>query len=148
MDAQSETARAKSLFVAAIVFVASGIYAYSELMYLIRGKTTTATITEAYKVGKGVTDRGQEVRIDYEFTDADGNKRTGSDRPGEGWQVPPDRKVEVRYRPGADGSSRIAGRIGWITLGIFAICLGVVGFFGYRLWREAKDAYAKPNRKR
>jgi Protein of unknown function (DUF3592) len=151
MDAESESGRAKALLVAGVLFLASGFYAYSELMYLVRGSDTTATITEASKVTKrgrfGVS-RGQQIEIEYKFTDADGNNRTGTDRLDEDWPVPSDRKVAIRYRPGADGSSRVAGRIGWITLIIFGVCLTAVCVFGYRLWKEAHDAYAKPKRKK
>lgn len=151
MDAQAETGWAKALLVAGVLFLGSGIYAYSELMYLIRGRDVTATITEAHKVtkrGRFGLSRGQQIEVDYRFKDHEGNERTGSDRMDEDWPVPPDRKVEVRYRPGPDGSSRVAGRIGWITLIIFGLGLTTVCVFGIRLWREANDANTKPGRKK
>jgi hypothetical protein len=151
MDAESETRRAKALLFAGILFLGSGIYAYSELMYLIRGRDTTATITDAYKVNKrsrfGLSNRKQ-MQIDYQFADADGNSRTGNDRMDEDWPVPSDRKVAIRYRPGQDGSSRVAGRIGWLAISVFFACLAGVCVFGYRLWKEGHDAYAKPGRKK
>lgn len=147
MDAESETWRAKALLVAAVLFVASGIYAFSELMYLIRGRDATATVTEAQKVtkrGRFGLSRGEQIEVNYRFKDADGNERTGTDRADDDWKMPADGKVAVRYRSGADGPSRLAGRIGWVSLGIFGVCLAAVCVFAYRLWREANDAYAKP----
>ena len=151
IDAQSETARAKWLLIAGVLFLGSSIYAYSELMYLIRGRDTTATITEASKVtkrGRFGLSQSQQIEIEYKFTDADGNDRTGSDRLDDDWKIPTDRKVAICYRPGQDGSSRVAGKIGWVTLVIFGICLTGMCVFAYRLWREANDAYAKPGRQK
>jgi len=148
----TESGRAKALLIAGILFLGSSIYAYSELMYLVRGRDTTATITEAYKVtkrGRFGLSGGQQIEVEYKFTDADGNARTGSDRVDDDWPVPPDRKVAVRYRPGPDGSSRLAGHVGWTTLIIFGICLTGVCIFGFRLWREAYDATRdSPRRKK
>jgi hypothetical protein len=151
MDTESETGRAKALLIAGVLFLGSGVYAYSELMYLIRGRDATATVTEANKVtrrGRFGASRGEQIEVEYRFKDTDGNERTGSDRADEDWTVPRDRQVSIRYRPGADGSSRLAGRIGWVSLAVFGVCLAAVCVFGYRLWREANDAYAKPGRKK
>src|SRR5438270_472533 len=111
IDSHHETARAKALLVALALFLGSGFYAYSELMYLLLGRDAMATITEAYKVtkhGRFGMSQSQQIEIDYQFKDADGNDRTGSDRLDEDWKVPADRKVKIRYRPGTDGSSRVA----------------------------------------
>ncbi len=151
MDDAAESGRAKALLIAGVLFLGSGIYAYSEFMYLVRGTDTNATITEANKVtkrGRFGSSRGQRIEIEYKFTDADGNARTGMDRVDTDWALPADLKVPIRYRPGADGSSRIAGQVNWFALILFGVGLTAVCIFGYRLWKEANDAYAKPGRKK
>jgi hypothetical protein len=150
MDADAETRRAKYLVFAGIAFLISSIFVYSELMYLIRGTETTATIKEVSRVekrGRFGTSRGHKLVIDYEFKDGEGRQREGSDQVDADWAVPADRRVQIRYRPGEDGSSRLAGHVSWGAIIIFTVCLVAVGIFGFRLWREATEE-TKGSRKR
>jgi hypothetical protein len=48
--------------------------------------------------------------------------------------------ITVRYIPGPDGASRLSSQVNWIGLGIFALSIAALAFFGYRLWREAAEA--------
>ena len=59
-------------------------------------------------------------------------------------------KVAIQYTAGADGSSRLAGHVNWVGLTLFALSLGAMGMFGFRLWREAAEATGdqKPRRKK
>ena len=47
--------------------------------------------------------------------------------------------ANLRYTPGANGRSRIAGEVNWIWIIIFAASIASIGFFGFRLWREFQE---------
>ncbi len=144
------TWQARIWIVAVVLFLGSAYYSASEFLYLVEGRDGTAQIDEAYKVrnrGRFGRNRGQVLLVNYSFKDADGNARKGSVRQNDDWPVPPDRKIAIRYRPGIDGSSRLAGQVAWVGLFIFFACSAILAFISYRLWKEARDAYARPVRR-
>lgn len=152
MDADSELVRAKWLFISGFLFLVSCCICYDEVIYLLSGREVKANVTRAYEFTRrrfGVV-TGKSLTIEYTFTEPDGTHRSGSDTVGTDWEVPATGGIPVRYTPGAEGRSRLAGRVNWVGVGFFVISLGVLGFFGYRLWREASKALGpgKPKRAR
>jgi hypothetical protein len=143
MDPDSELARAKWLLAAGAMFLVSCFVCYSEMTYLFRGQQTQATVTQIYEVarrGRFGISHGTSLSVEYTFTEPDGTRRMDSDTVSSDWEVPPNRTVAVQYTPGPSGRSRLAGHVNWFGIGFFVVSLGVLGFFGYRLWREASQA--------
>lgn len=145
MDTESETWRAKILIAAVVAFVISCFFVYAEFMYLVDSREATATISKAYKIEKrgrfGVV-KGYRLAVEYDFVDNEGRTRSGRSDVSEDWSIPPDGKVKIRYRSGEDGASRLVGQVSWVAVILFVACLTAVGIFGYRLVKEANQAYA------
>ena len=113
---------------------------YAELAYLLSGHETTANVTKAYETtirGRFGIGRGTKIVVDYTFAEPDGTRRTDSCNMSSDWI--PTQQVTVRYTPGANGRSRIAGEVNWIWIIIFAASIASIGFFGFRLWREFQE---------
>jgi hypothetical protein len=152
VDTDSELARAKWLLFSGAFFLASCFICWGELAYLLRGRRTDATVTKAYEVtrrGRFGIGSSTALTVEYAFAEPDGTRRTGSDTVPPDWDLPPNGKAPVQYTPGEDGRSRLAGHVHWAGLAIFAVSVVVLGFFGYRLWREASEATrpARPRRR-
>jgi hypothetical protein len=144
VDQENELARAKWLLIAVLLFLVSGCISYGELDYALRGHDAEARVTKAYE---SRSTRGRtSLTVEYEFTEPDGTRRKGMNSVPTDWPVPPDGTVVVRYTAGADGNSRLAGRVNWIGLTLFAISVGAVIVFIVRLLREAADE-PKPRRR-
>jgi hypothetical protein len=152
MDTDSELARAKWLFFSGILFIVSCFVCYSELMYFLREKQTQATITKAYEVtrrGRFGLGSGTALTVEYTFVEPDGTRRDDRDTVSPDWELPSDGTVPVQYTPGAEGRSRLSGHVNWFGIGFFVVSVVVLGVFGYRLWREASEAYKpRPSNRR
>jgi hypothetical protein len=151
MDSESELARAKWLLIFIALFFISGCMSWGEMMYLIVGKDAEARIAKVYEStrrGRFGLARGTYLTVEYSFMESDGTQRTGMDSVALDWPVPESGKVRVRYRAGADGESRLAGHVNWGALALFGVSFGFVGFFAFRLWREASDATRERPRKK
>jgi hypothetical protein len=152
MDRDSELARAKWLLFSGILFLVSCFICYGELMYLLRGKQTRATLTKAYEVtrrGRFGLSSGTVLTVEYTFVEPDGTRREDSDTVSPDWELPSDGTVPVQYTPGSEGRSRLAGHVNWFGIGFFAVSVVVLGVFGYRLWREASEATKpRPSKRR
>ncbi|WP_020472813.1 hypothetical protein [Zavarzinella formosa] len=143
MDSDNETARAKWLLGAAVVFLASGCVSWNELIYLLGGRNTQANVEKVFEInrrGRFGLGGGRQLTVEYAFTEPDGTKRTGTDTVPMDWPPPVNGKIPVQYTAGEKGSSRLAGHVGWIGVTLFALSAGSVAIFGYRLMREANDA--------
>jgi hypothetical protein len=141
----------KVLVFAIVASIASFFFTINEFLYLVNSREATATISKTYPAvtrGRFGSAKSQKLAIEYEFVDADGLRRSGRDDVRGDWPIPSDGKVKVRYRPGEDGACRLAGRVNWGAILIFIVCLGVVGFLGFRVIREANQAYAPRGGKR
>lgn len=152
MDAGHEIAKAKWLILAGIAFLITGCVSWGEFIYLITGKTAEATITktaEVTKRGRFGISTGTKLEVSYSFTEADGTRRTGADTTDLNWSVPTSGKTPVQYTPGVEGDSRLSGKVNWIALSIFAVTLLAVGWFTFRLIRQASAEVhdKKPNRR-
>jgi hypothetical protein len=150
MDRDNEFGRAKWLALSGLAFVISCFVVYDEVVYLVRGRVATANVTSAYEVTTrrfGVV-TGKSLTVEYTFTEPDGTPRSGSDTVSASWVLPETGGIPVRYTPGAEGRSRLAGHFYWAGVVFFFVALLVMGVFGYRLWREAKEAYEPKKPKR
>ena len=150
MDSESEIARAKWLLGAVAVFLVSAFISYREMVYLARGRDTEAKVTKAYEMRRdqlfGLIPVKKLV-VDYEFTDANNHRRTGSDEVSGDWPLSPSGVVPVRY---TDGYSRLVGHHNWFGVGLFVASLIYLGGSGYWFWRHVSAAMSdqKPRRKR
>ena len=143
MDTDSELARAKWLFFSGILFIVSCFICYGELVYLLRGKQTQASITAAYEVprrGRFGLSRSTVLTVEYTFVETDGTRREDSDTVSPDWKLPSNGTVPVQYTPGSEGRSRLSGHVNWFGIGFFVVSVVVLSIFGYRLWREASEA--------
>lgn len=152
MDRDNELARAKWLLGSGVLFLASCFACYSEMVYLLSGHKIDAAVTEAYEVTHRTRfgmSQGKALTVEYRFAEPDGTQRTGSDTVASNWDLPPTGTIPVQYTPGAEGRSRLAGHINWLGIWFFFVSIGVLAFFGYRLWREAVEATrpSKPKRR-
>jgi hypothetical protein len=148
MDAENELARAKWVLMGGVVFVVSSIFSYRELDYALRGNKTQATVAKRYKIRTGRYGTSEALRIEFNFVEPDGTKRQGYDTVGTDWQAPADGLIRIQYTAGENGRSRLAGRANWLPIIILLASLGLLGFFGFRLWREAAEATRPRPRKR
>jgi len=148
MEDESEIARAKWLLGAVTVFLVSAIISYREFVYVARGRDTEATVMKAYEMRRdqlfGLIPIKKLV-VDYEYTDAENHRHTGSDEVGGDWSLPPTGTVPVRY---TQGSSRLAGHHNWLGLGLFGASLAWLGWSGFWFWRHVSEAVSdkKPRR--
>jgi hypothetical protein len=148
MDMDSELARAKWLLVSGALFLVSCFICYSELIYLLRGKQIHANVANVYEVHRGRFGQRMMLTVEYSFTEPDGRRRSGSAIVNPDWEAPANGMVVVQYTPGSDGRSRLAGDVNWFGIAFFVASVGVLGFFGYRLWREASEAVRPARSKR
>ena len=150
MDADQELTRAKWLLFSGLFFLVSCFMSYRELVYLVRGRVAQAAVTKAYEVtqrGRFGVSQGTRLTVEYTFTEPDGTRRSDSDTVDTDWPLPSNESVPVQYTPGAGGRSRLSGHVNWAWIAIFVVSLGVMGVFGYRLWRVAHEA-TRPARSR
>lgn len=141
-DVSVEVARFKWLVVSAVIFLISACVSWGELVFLVFSRTTQAEVTRVYQVtlyGRGGSER-RMTRVEYAFTEPDGTKRDGYDTVPTDWEVPAAGPVSVRYTPGADGSTRLAGHVNWLPVGVVVVSLGAMAVFVAILWREAIQA--------
>ena len=152
MDAGHEIGRAKWVIAAGIAFLVSGCVTWGEFVYLLTGKTADARVTKVVEVTKrgrfGVSS-GSQLEVSYDFAEADGTRRTGTDTAALNWPLPASGTTPVQYTPGADGNSRLAGKVNWIALGIFGVLLLTVGVLTFLLIRKARAEVndTKPKRR-
>ncbi len=132
------------------MFIASSVISYSEAAFVLYGRDTDGTVTHLYEI----TSRrgGTQLKVEYSFTEPNGIKREGTDFVSQGWAVPADRRVAVRYATGARGSSRLAGHPNRLAVVMFFISGAVLLAFFVRLMvlaiRESRDLEPKRRRHR
>ena len=147
MDHDHELKRFKGILIAGLLFLISGCFAYTELKYAVRSKTTDAQVSEAKRWLSG---RRQTPKIDlkYSYQEADGTHRSGRDDVPESW-VPGDLKtVQVQYIPGAQDSSRIKASERLMPVYFFAAMVVWLGYAIFKLAREANTPIARgPSRR-
>ena len=139
MDADAELRKAKWLLIAGAAFCVSGCFSLSELNYLVRGETAAGTITEVLDTDRGRPGRRRAVRlVKFRYEEADGTRRKQDAEFPPGWPPPGgEPEVPVRYVPGSEYSGRIAGTGRVWPLWVFGGSLLALGWFGWRLSREA-----------
>jgi hypothetical protein len=145
MDHENEIARAKWVLGALALFLISGCISYGEIAYFLNGQDAEATISKAYesRSRRG----GAALTVEYTFTEPGGTYRKGMESVPLDWPVPENRKVAVRYTPGEDGSSRLAGRVRWVWLCVFGGSLVMILVAAALLLREGAEEPA-PRRRR
>lgn len=149
MDVDEEAAKFKWVLRFGIGLLLSTFFAFGELKYFLFGKTVDATITKVERVESRSRRGGSNywTEISYKFTDKEGHQRTGSDQMDENWSGPREGTIQITYRGGADGISRLAGHYNWFGLIMwFAFFIPTAIFFGAMI-KESMD-YAKEKKAR
>jgi hypothetical protein len=152
MDMDSEGIRAKGLIVAGILFLISSCFTWSEMYYLLFGKTTDATVTNVseYTVrGRFGSNRGNKLSINYSFTEQDGTFRKGDDTVSTSFSGIYNNKVKVQYTSGENGSSRLYGntKTGWLIIFAFSL-LVLVGFGSWVAYASFANTRETPKKKK
>jgi hypothetical protein len=143
-----ELRRAKLFLAGLVLLVVSCVFGYEELSYLFLGRETSATVTGVKEITThGRTGEHTHREVEFTFVEPGGTRRTGSDRLDTSWTPPANGVIQVRYTPGADGRARLAGHVNWLGVGMFAVALCLVLFFGVRLWLQARAATRPRKRK-
>jgi hypothetical protein len=131
----------RGFFAVLIFFIISCFFGYRELTYLILGKDASATVTKVSVITTGRGTREHMYRqVAFSFVEPNGTQRTGEDNMSISWAPPSSGVVKVRYTPGTDGRARLAENVNWIGISMFAAAMGLLLFFGVRLWLEARAA--------
>ena len=136
-----ELRKAKLFFAGLVLLIVACFFAYQEFSYLIFGKGTSATVTKVSDVTtRSRTGEHTHRQVEFAFTEPNGTQRTGEDNMSTSWTPPSSGVVKVQYTPGSDGRARLAGHVNWIGIGMFAVAMCLLLFFGVRLWLEAREA--------
>lgn len=129
-----------------LLFLVSVYYSWQELVYLVRGRTAEATVTENYPMPSGRFGQNRSRVLDYHFRDTEGLPRKGADTIGMDEPIPG--MVTVQYTPGEKGRSRIHGHVRWWALAIFGIAVAGLAFALYQLNRHMDEVMAPKSKKR
>jgi hypothetical protein len=119
-----------------LLFLFSCLMCFDELQYQITGQETVASIHNIYQ---SASRRGMEQKVEYIWVEPDGNLRKSMFTTSLDWVQPDDGKLRILYTPGVDGKSRLLGHPPWFWIGSFVISLSVIGFFIFKIQREASD---------
>jgi flagellar basal body-associated protein FliL len=140
----TEAGLLKLLIVAIVVFLISACFSWSELVFLAFSRPAEAEVTKVAQVRdpNWLIRRGNRAvtQVEFTFTESDGTQRKGSDILPRDWDGPRQGPIAIRYIPGKDGSTRLAGHVKWTPLVIVVVTIGVMGVFVFFLWKEAKEA--------
>lgn len=101
----------RGVLTASLFFLYFGCLSFNELEYALQGRITTALVTQTHAyVTSGKSGPHHWLAIEYQFWDPSGQQRVERD------DVPlpdspplPNTIVNVEYRPGIGGASRISG---------------------------------------
>ena len=135
-----DLAKAKWLLWGFFLFLITGCLSYGELRYWMSGRDAEAVVSKSFETyGK----RGRPTNtatVEYDFVEPDGTRRGGSDDVP--LQKAPDvgDRVKVRYMPGADGKSRLAGNTRWLAVGGFLAACAVMAGGIIMLLREGAQS--------
>jgi hypothetical protein len=152
VDRDEELARFKWLLMTGVIFLVSALLSYTELKYLLWGKSAQGKVTKSFesRVGDVGLLRSPQLAVEYTFTDA-GTQRNEADSVPLDWPLPADGTVVIEYLAGSPNASRLQGHRHLWPVVFFSVALIAVGFFSFRLYREAREAvYGKrrPQRQR
>jgi hypothetical protein len=142
VDTENELGRAKWLLMAGLLFLVSCFLVYDEVAYALSGREAQATVTKSYLSTSGRPSLRSSARltVEYAFAEPGGGQRKGMSSLPADAVLPQSGTVAVRYTPGEDGRSRLAGHVNWWGITMFGVTLLALGVAGFRLWREAAEA--------
>jgi hypothetical protein len=143
LDIEDEARKFKILLRVGIVMRISGIYRFSDLRYLVWGKTCDARIVNCYEDKTDSRNSVPHTAVVYRYLDGS-EERQDSGRMPLGWTPPPGNKIQIQYIPGRDYASRFAGQSNTVSVWIFFACCAVVGYFIVRIILEERATRPKP----
>ena len=143
-DSDEETTHATLIIYALVIFVVSCYFTFVEMKYAVWSKTAAAMITnvreESIRARRSMSGTKKVLRVSYEYTEADGTRRSETDDISIHWDGPRFGAVTVQYFAGVDHSSRIKGTGNVAFVVVFAASMAGLGFCGYKVWRIASNA--------
>ena len=133
-----------------IAFAALLLWSFFDLLFLLLGSDGMATVTDA---SVSTSRRGPDnVIVYYEFTEPDGDKRTGKTNIGDAAKPEQGEQFEIQYLPqwllDAPDASRPKRGFNWIVLTLTLVALGGFGFFMYRAIYAPDEPTTLPSRRR
>jgi hypothetical protein len=132
-----------------VLFLVSGFYSCQECKYALAGKKAPARITRIKQYEEyGGSSPKQRTAVEFEFTDNRGLTRQGKDTFDDRVDAAEGDSIEVQYRAGADGDSRVAGHANTAAVYLFIACLLAVAALSYPLVREIYTEVYAPKKKR
>jgi hypothetical protein len=145
MDTEHETGRLKWMLFFVFILLVSGFFTIRELNYSMKAEMVDGRVerTESYRtVGRRSRER---TRVYYNFTDKQGVAHSDSDDDlSAGWEPPASGIVKIQYVPGDEEMSRLAENTNYFMVVLFIGSLGAVGYYGYKFWREVREATKTP----
>ncbi len=126
-----------------VLFAISTYFAWEELWYTLRGRTTTAKIERVIEPSELYTRRFRKklyFEVVYTFLDeVTDESRTERDAVPRTWNRPQD-MVNVVYIPGRADRSRLAGNRSYVSVLFFLVCTIAAVVYGVMTFCEARQA--------
>lgn len=141
MDQDEELARFKWILAVGIAVIVTGCYAFNEMKYALWGKSAAAKIMQV----KEITSTGRRgrtrklLRVEYEFSEASGTRRSERDEVSMDWSLPTDGTITVQFIPGVEHASRLEGHSSMIAVYLFFGCIAFLGIAIYRVSQYVND---------
>jgi hypothetical protein len=140
-----ETRKFKQILICLILFVVSAYLSYSELKFMVFGKTIDASVVRAVEAPALGRRSRPSLMVEYQFQDTNGATRKEADNVALDWKVE-GATVPVQYIPGSPGSSRLVGHTQYFFVILFVAALAVLAFVGIRFWKSYKE-YERASRR-
>ena len=131
----------KLMLVVSILFISSAIFSWTELKYVLFGRTADAIVTRVQPTSE-YAGRGRSRRmlaVEYQFTEPGGEVRRESDRVNPDWPLADDRTAAVQYIAGKPEWSRLKGHNRMFSVYIFLACLVAMAIGAVQFWRYYKS---------
>ena len=134
MDVNEEMRNLRRVLAAGVLFLVSGCYSWTEVVYSVWGRTTEARVVSARIRESTSRRRSDKLVVEYTFNEDGGAVR--NERVEFSADTPPPRPgspIEIRYVAGREGYSRPLGHRQWVFMILFLFSLGVLGYFVFRM---------------
>lgn len=116
------------------LFLISCWSSWQEFNYVVRGEVAEATV-------RHLRERGDALVVEFSYRDGDGRHWEERDYVWDNTELPREGgTIKIQYIPGTEDSARLAGQKQTGFVVFFFVCLGIMLFVGFRLWRMAHNA--------
>src|SRR5581483_10761427 len=133
----SSRVKLRAFLVGIVLFLVSGFHSCQECKYALTGKKAPGVVTRIKQYDEYTGSSPQtKTAVEYQFTDNRGLTRQGKDIFDGRVDAAEGDVIEVQYRPGADGDSRVAGHANTTAVYLFIACLLAMAVLSYPFVRE------------